>query len=98
MHLRFRCIDLGDEIATFPYELKRKGNGSFSFEVNEDFNRTGESRWALTCGEAGHYGTITNSEGEHFLPIKCIPRGNLYEMCNQISSFNENVNDGNLQR
>ena len=76
---RFRCLDLGDEIATFSYTIQRQENKSLTFEdfkLNEEFKRTGDSRWALTCSEAGHYGTISNSEGEHLLPIKCVPRGN----------------------
>ena len=60
----------------FPFKPQTKENDTISYNRNEGFERTGESRWALNCSEAGNYGTVRNSEGKHLLPIKCVPRGN----------------------
>ena len=66
------------EIATIP-GIKRSITGEDT-NVDADgmhFNRTGASRWSLTCNGEGSYGLNKDSDGIYLLPIKCVPRGKI---------------------
>jgi hypothetical protein len=62
-------------MATLPAAIKIKTNGSINEDLSERLDRTGLSRWPLTCNSAGHYGIKPDSEGKYVFPFTCIPRG-----------------------